>query len=200
MKLKIGKKQFDVHIAEDDAARAHGLKGIQKIPKGKGLVLKWDEPIDVSITMEGVNIPLGLVFASGGKVQEVREARVGQPDIMIRKPSDMVFEGNTEELKDIRKGDEISLVGTKEEGGTISFLEDVVPAEGNLHILDDKGIVQGNLQGNERVFSRIHTKQLYKLADKVGSNPSNTSYRALGKAIVRMINKQDIQEPEYSID
>ena len=198
MKLKVGKKQFDVYVANDDATRAQGLKGVKQIPEGKGLVLKWDEPIQGSITMNGVDVPLGLVFANGGKVQEVREALVGEPDIMFKDASDLVFEANMKELKDIKKGDEISLVGTKQEGGIIDFVEDGISAEGNLHILDDKGIVQGNLKGNERVFSRIHTRQLYNLTGKIEKTPGDARYRMLGKAITRMINKQDSQEPEYS--
>lgn len=198
MKLKVGKKQFDVHVANDDASRTQGLKGIKKVPKGKGLLLKWDEPIQASITMDGVDVPLGLIFAHGGKVQEVREAKVGQPDIMIKEPSDMVFEANMEELKDIKKGDEISLIGTKQEGGIIDFIEDGVRAEGNLHILDDKGVVQGNLKGNERVFSRPHTKQLYNLARKIEGQPEDKYFKALGKAVFNMITKQDAQVPEYS--
>ena len=200
MKLKIGKKQFEAYVANDDTSRAQGLKGIKQIPKGKGLLLKWDEPVQAPITMDGVDIPLGLVFAHGGKVQEVREAKVGQPDIMIKDASDMVFEVNMEELKDIKKGDEISLIGTKQEGGIIDFIEDGVPAEGNLHILDDKGVVQGNLKGNERVFSRIHTRQLYGLARKIEGEPQDKYFKALGKTILNMINKQDTQTPEYSTE
>lgn len=197
MQLKIGKKHFNAAIADNDERRARGLKGIRNLPKNSGMLLKWNEPIQVNITMQGVHIPLGLVFANDGKVQKVVEAIVDQPDIMIKGLSDMVFEGNMKELKGVKPGDNISIVASKEDGGKITFIEEEVPAIGELHVLDDKGIVQANLKGNERIFSRTHTKQLYSLVHQANKSELDSDYKKVGKAIARMITKQNKQEPEY---
>ena len=190
MNLKIGKKNFKVYVAESEEDKVKGLKGVKKLKKGHGLVMKWDDPQDTVITMKGMSMPIGVVFAKGGKVLEVKEALVDQPDIMIRDASDLVFEGNMKELTGIKPGDDISLVATKQNGGVIKFIEDDLPAEGGLHVLDEKGVVQANLKGNERVFSRIHTRKLFELAHAGKS-------KQLGKAMVNYINKQDTQEPQY---
>jgi hypothetical protein len=67
--------------------------------------------------------------------------------------------------------------------------------EGELHVLDEDGKIQMNVAGNERVFSRIHTKQLYNLAVKA---QEPTDYRRLGRAMVRMITRQNTQKPQFS--
>lgn len=198
MKLRVGKQEFDIKVADTSERRKQGLKGIKKLPKGNGLVLKFDQVQYVPITMQDMKIPLSLVYIRDGIVQQKRNAKPGQLDINISDPVDQVLEVNAGEATGVRVGDTVEWLGSKEDGGTINFIDsDRKSDDGSLHVLDDDGIVQTTLEGNERVFSRVHTNQLVTLASQALSTDNVSDYKKVGRAMVRMINKQDIQEPEY---
>jgi predicted RNA binding protein YcfA (HicA-like mRNA interferase family) len=68
-------------------------------------------------------------------------------------------------------------------------------AGGHLKLLDHKGDIQMHMKGEERIYSRPHTKQLVGIALK-----ADKEMERLGKAMVRIINKQNASEPEYVDD
>lgn len=195
MKLNVGDEQFIVKVASSDTARKRGLSGVKSLPKGNGLVLKYDEPTSMKITIRGMNFPLDLIFIRDSKVIAVKKAKVWDPDISIEEPIDSVLEINLGEKGSIKTGDSVSWVGEKIKKDTIIMAEGGLVPEGDLHVLDEDGKVQMNVKGDERVFSRIHTKQLYNLAIKA-KEPSD--YKRLGRAMVRMITRQNTQKPQFS--
>lgn len=197
MKLNIGKETFTVKVASTDASRRRGLSGIneESLPDDSGLVLKYSEPTSMTVTMSGMKFPLDLIFINDGKVIAVKKARVGAADIDIGKPVSDVLEVKLGCKGSVSVGDSVEWIGEKKEDGTIVMAEGGLTPEGDLHVLDDTGKVQMNVKGNERVFSRIHTAQLYDLAIDA-ETPAD--FRAVGRAMVRMINKQDTQAPQHS--
>ena len=50
------------------------------------------------------------------------------------------------------------------------------------------------MEGGERIFSRIHTKELLDLVKKT---PTVENLVALGRKMVDIIKKQGTQKPEY---
>lgn len=196
MKLSIGDNSFDVKVASTDAQRKQGLKRVDgnTIPKGSGLVLKYDKAQNVPITMKDMIFPLDLVYIHDGKVVATKQANPGDDDIDINTPVDNVLELKMGEGGKIKIGDEVSWVGTRD-GNTIQMADGGLTPEGDYHLLNEDGKVQMNLEGVERVFSRIHTKQLYDLSKKAES-PAN--YRAIGRAMLRMLNKQNTQQQQYT--
>jgi uncharacterized membrane protein (UPF0127 family) len=71
----------------------------------------------------------------------------------------------------------------------------------NLYLLDDKGEHQMKLKGGERIFSRIKTKELVKLAKVANKSKSDKDYFNLGKVIANELYKQDyVNKPEYTKD
>jgi len=195
MKLNIGNEQFTVKVASYDITRKRGLSGIKSLPKGNGLVLKYDVPTSMTVTMRGMNFPLELIFIKDYKVIAIKKAKTWDPDIDIGEPVDMVLEINLGDKGSIKVGNEVSWVGEKIDKDTIIMAEGGIIPEGELHVLDENGKVQMNVKGNERVFSRIHTKQLHNLSVNA-STP--TDFKRIGRAMVRMINKQNIQKPQFS--
>lgn len=199
MKLKIGKKEFDIKVADNDEKRAQGLRGMRSMPSSAGLVLKYDTPTRIPITMSGMNFPIGIVHMFDGQVQSIN---IGEPDqdneINTDQYSDSVLEVNVEDVNEIKKGDKVEWIGSKKEGGMISYVsEEVKPEDGSLHVLDDKGKVQANVKGNERVFSRKDTQNIYSKASRASETGDDNHYASLGRAFVRMLNRQDSNEPEY---
>jgi hypothetical protein len=141
--------------------------------------------------MSDMKFPLDLVFIRDGKVVKVTSAQNGDPDVKPGVLYDDVLEVNFGDASSIKKGDEVTTVGEKKEDGTVEMVEGDIPAEGARHVLDEDGKVQANLLGEERIFSRKDTAKLMKLAKE-------KKYKAIGKAVVAMIHRQDTQEPEYA--
>jgi uncharacterized membrane protein (UPF0127 family) len=199
MKLKVGNKDFTVKVASEDKSKSRGLKGITKMPKGYGLVLSYDTERVVPITMEGMKIPIDIIFSRGGKVQEIVQASVGGPEIVIGAPSDLVLEVNRGDSVGIKSGDEIDWVGEKNADGRITMASGGIAAkDGQMHVLDEDGKNQMNIKGNERIFSRKHTSKLISLASKADESKEDKDYKKLGNFMVDIINIQDTQEQEYA--
>ena len=71
-----------------------------------------------------------------------------------------------------------------------------------MKVIASNGTTQMNLQGGERIFSRISTKQIISWAKKAEANKDNTELfekycKRLGKRIFREIKAQNTREPEY---
>lgn len=203
MKLKIGDITFEVKIANSEKSRQEGLLNVSadSIPKNAGLVLKYDTARQVPITMKGMKYPLDLVFMKEGKVQAVKQAHPEDDNIRINDVSDSVLEIKLGEGGKIKKGDLVEWVGTKDENNVIEMAPGgELIVKDTLHIVDANGKNQFNVSGNERIFSRIHTNQLYNLAKQADKYKENRHYAAVGRAMVRMINKQNTQKPQYTDD
>ncbi len=202
MKLKVNEKEFTVKVADTDEKRRQGLIGIESIPAMHGLVLKYEEPVEIPITMIGMQFPLGIVHILDCVVQTVTIAEPDAPDdINIGQLSIAVLEVNVDDVHGIKEGDAVEWLGEKQEDGTIEFVAGKEePAEGELHVLNDKGQVVSNVKGNERVFSRKDTSNMLSKAQRASDTKEDTHYSALGRTFVRVINKQDSQEPEYTDD
>ena len=71
-----------------------------------------------------------------------------------------------------------------------------------MKVIASDGTTQMNLQGGERIFSRISTKQIISWAKKAEANKDNSELfekycKRLGKRIFREIKAKDTREPEY---
>ena len=200
MKLTVGKKVFKVKVATTPESQKKGLLGVKpgSMPKDAGLVLKYDIATPVTITMKGMKFPIDVVFIRDEKVQSVVPAHPDQEDININDVSTCVLEVPLGSASGIKKGDKVEWAGEKQKDGTIEMAEGGVPAaKGTMHVLDENGKVQSNIQGDERIFSRKHTERLISLAEKASTSKTDNDYKKLGMAMMQMIDKQDTQEQEY---
>ncbi len=64
-------------------------------------------------------------------------------------------------------------------------------------LLDADGKVQMELEGNERLFSREHTKKLIKYAKKAYLTKKDNDYKTLGEKLFDFLEIQENTEPEY---
>lgn len=202
MKLKVGDKEFTVKTVDTPQGRKKGLAGIKpgSMPSNSGLVLKFNTASVIPITMNGMLFPIDIIFIGEGKVQGVRKGNLGaEEDIIIKKESDMVLEVNSGDAAGIKIGDAAVFVGAKSDDGTIEMAKGgSIEAAGSMHVLDENGAVQMNIEGDERVYSRIHTKQLVKLAEQADKSKSSTDYKKVGRAMVRIVTRQDTQKQQFS--
>lgn len=200
MKLKVGDKEFSVKVAKTKETRESGLLSVKagSMPKNAGLVLKFEKPTLANITMKGMKFPIDLIFIADDSVQKVIPAEPEQENISINSLSDMVLEVPKGSGSGIKMGDPVIWVGEKNDDGTIQMADGgLAAADGAMQVLDENGQVQGNIEGDERIFSRKHTSRLLTLAETAAASKTDNDYKKLGMAMLQMIEKQDNQEQEY---
>lgn len=191
MRVRVGDIEFEIAIADNEQNRMIGLSQLTSLPKGKGLLMKFESYTRTPIRMSDMNFPLDLIFIKDNKVIRIKSAQNGGSDIKAIAKYDSVLEINLGEGKGINVGDDLVMLGEKNADGTISMANGGLEKLGSRHLLDEDGNIQMNLLGAERVFSREDTNKFFKYA-------KNKDFKKLGKAIVDAINRQDSKPPEYS--
>jgi hypothetical protein len=56
---------MDLDVARTPEARAHGLMGVESLPKDGGIVFLWDAPTTDAFWMKDTLIPLSVAFFNG---------------------------------------------------------------------------------------------------------------------------------------
>jgi uncharacterized membrane protein (UPF0127 family) len=191
MKVKIGNKEFTVKQAKTPKELKKGLLETDKLPKNEGMLLSFEKPGNYSITTVGMNYPLSLIFAKGGRINRVAAADPGIESITGLGPVDTVLEINKDEAYDIKPGQVLEIIGEKKEDGTVELADGGLAPKGVAHVLDENGKVQMNLAGGERIFSRKATAKMFDLAKK-------GDFKKLGKFVIDELDKQDNNPPEYA--
>jgi uncharacterized membrane protein (UPF0127 family) len=188
--MKIGKQEFKVTVPDDPRK---GLLGTKSIAKDR--LMKFSFPDgNAHITMKGMGYPIDLIAVDKGKVSQVIKARVGE-DYMFKAKE--VYEAKND------SGIEIGQVVKAQNGSVLAKLLNKVKShsKGGLLILDNKANVQHEISDGSRIFSRIHTKQLLEMRDKVNSRKSGgsikESHKELAELFFKFITHQDKLEPEY---
>lgn len=181
-KIKIHDKEYKVEIAESSEEKEKGLSNRESLDKDKGMLFDFSDDIDtVSFWMKDTIIPLDIIFID--------------EDLNVLK----VAKGEPESTKSV-KCDNVAYVlelnqdSGVEEGDTLDFVDDEGPV---MKVLASDGSTQMPLWGGERIVSRKETKILVKKAKKADQNQSDSDYKALGKYIFKVFNKQDNRDPEY---
>lgn len=183
VKITIGDKTYKVEIADTPEKQRKGLMGRESLPSDQGMLFIYDEPQDVSYWMKNTSVSLDIIFIDDD--MEVISVKQGQP---------MSEEPITE--KDVQYVLEVNVDSGIEEGDQL-VIDDSDENEYSMHILFPDGSVQMNLKGGERIVSRRETKILIKKAKKAEASKTDGAYRALGRYIFKVLQRQDSREPEY---
>jgi len=84
----------------------------------------------------------------------------------------------------------------KRGGKVIKPVEDLIKSNPeSMQVLDDSGTVLMNIEGGERIFSRIHTKKLLDMVRKVKAGQA--THEELGSLMSQIVKVQDGQEAQY---
>lgn len=178
--IKINNKIYTVEKAVSEKEKRAGLSNRESLGVSEGMLFIYDEPQDVSFWMKDTKIPLDIVFID--EDDEVISVKHGTPmseDAITESNVQYVLEVNAN--SDIKAGDEVDF-------------EDELP---KMKILAPDGSVQLELEGGERIVSRRETKILIKKAKKAQQSKDDKDYKALGRYIFKVFNKQDNRDPEY---
>lgn len=186
----IGNKEYTVELAVTPEKQKEGLQNRDFLAQDAGMLFVYDKPqTKVEYWMKDTKIPLDQIgINADGEVTKVYQA----------KPKDetlVPFE-NIQYLLEVNQNSGISI------GDEFDFVEDNNPNKYVMKVIASDGSTQMNLQGGERIFSRISTRQMLQWAKKAEANKDNTELfdkycRRLGKRMFREIKAQDTRKPEY---
>lgn len=149
------------------------------------MLFVYDEPQDVSFWMKDTKIPLDIIFIN--EDEEVVSVKQGTP--MSEEPiteSRVQYVLEVNQNSGIKEGDEVEI----EDDDDSEELQ-------KMKVLAPDGTVQMELEGGERIVSRRETKILIKKAKKAYQSKDDKDYKALGRYIFKVFNKQDNRDPEY---
>lgn len=184
--IKIGSKQYRVKIAQTDQQKEEGLQGIEVLPENEGMLFIYEEPESVSFWMKDTVVPLDIIFINDDL--EVISIVQGQPET-----EDPHSEDNVSYVLEVNQGSGII------SGDELEFEPEnkQIKKSDKMLVLDSNGNPQMELEGEERIFSRPHTKILIKFAKKAASTDNDNDYRALGKRMFKFLQVQSEADPEY---
>jgi hypothetical protein len=163
--------------------------------------------------MKDTTIPLDIIFINEkGVVIQVSKGEPLSEELIICAGEPMIGVLELSQNSGVKEGDKIELsdelVEEADESfdpeNDDSFDESLFPElkPNVMYIIGSDGTPQGELQGNERIFSRIHTRSLIKKAKRAyASRRKKKEYEqlcvALGKNMFKCLQIQSETPAEY---
>jgi hypothetical protein len=167
--------------------------------------------------MQDTTVPLDIIFINDkGQVIQVSEGEPLSEEMITCSGQNIMAVLEVAQNSGIKEGDEVELSDEIEQESS-DELEEGFDAENDetfdeslftelkpnvMYILGSDGTPQGELQGNERIFSRIHTRSLIKKAKRAyASRRKKKEYEALcialGKNMFKCLQIQSETPAEY---
>ncbi len=161
--------------------------------EGMYFCYKDDPQTELSFWMKDTTIPLDIIFVSDQ--EEVIAVKKGEPEseelltcTSSKHPIIGVIELN--QNSGIKKGMDVDYE---------DFDEDAHPElePNKMYVIGEDGTPQAELQGEERIFSRISTRKILKAAKKAYLTKLDKDYRKLGKIVFMELTAQENRDPQY---
>ena len=181
--IEIGDKQYNVRIATTDEEQSDGLKNIEKLFDNEGMLFVFDKEDQVSMWMEDTVIPLDVIFID----EDYNVVKVQQG---VPKSKELITSDNTKYVLEVNAGSGIKI------GDELDYDEED-EEEVPMLVIGNKGKIQVELTGGERIFSRPNSKTIAKMAKKAYKSKEDKDYRALGKKIFKYIDTHNNQKEDF---
>lgn len=190
--IQIEDKTYNVQVVESEDEKVQGSSNTEELPLD-GMLFDYSSDPQSELTFNTIdmNYPIDIIFINSD--YEVTAVELGEPksDELIECIADedesIIYVLETNANSGIKVGDEFEIED-----------EDVDDEEvSKMYIIGSDGNPQFELIGGERIFSRIHTRKLIKLAKRANKSKKDSDYKKLGKTLFNIIEIQNTQEPEY---
>ena len=182
-KIEIGDKEYSVRIAVTDQEQSDGLKNIDKLFDNEGMLFVFDKEDQVSMWMEDTTIPLDVIFID----EDYNVVKVQQG---VPKSKELITSDNTKYVLEVNAGSGIKI------GDELDYDEED-EEEVPMLVIGNKGKIQVELTGGERIFSRPNSKTIAKMAKKAYKSKEDKDYKALGKKIFKYIDIHNNQKEDF---
>lgn len=190
--IQIEDKTYNVQVVESEDEKVQGLSNTKELPLD-GMLFDYSSDPQSELTFNTIdmNYPIDIVFINSN--YEVTAVELGEPksdeiiECIADEDESIIYVLETNANSGIKVGDEFEIED-----------EDVDEEEvSKMYIIGSDGNPQFELVGGERIFSRIHTRKLIKLAKRANKSKKDSDYKKLGKTLFNIIEIQNTQEPEY---
>lgn len=187
--VHIGNKTYNCRIARNDDDRKNGLMGIDYLAPDEGMLFEFDSEGTHEFWMKNTSLELTQISINDDdEVEYVYQAIPNDTTLVPFNNCKYLLEVNR--TTEISKGDDFEIDDSDDLNKYV------------MKVLAPDGSTQMNLQGGERIFSRISTKKMVKQAKKAASVRDNEllyerACRKLGKICLKELYAQNHRDQEY---
>ena len=187
--VNIGTKTYNCQVAKTEEQRRQGLMDVEYLAPDEGMLFEFNKEGTREFWMK--NTPLELTQISindDDEVEYVYQATPNDETLIPFERCKYLLEVNR--TTDIQKGDDFEIDDSDDLNKYV------------MKVLAPDGSTQMNLQGGERIFSRISTRKMIKQAKKANSVRDDEDLfqkacRKLGKICLKELYAQNHRDQEY---
>ena len=187
--VNIGNKTYNCQLAKSEEDRRKGLMEVEYLAPDEGMLFEFEKEGTHEFWMKNTSLELTQIsINSDDEVEYVYQA-IPNDETLIPFPNcKYLLEVNR--TTDIQKGDDFEIDDSDDLNKYV------------MKVLAPDGSTQMNLQGGERIFSRISTKKMIKQAKKANSVRDDEvlferACRKLGKICLKELYAQNHRDQEY---
>ncbi len=187
--VNIGNKTYNCQLAKTEEQRRKGLMDVDYLAPDEGMLFEFDEEGTQEFWMKNTSLELTQISINNDdEVEYVYQATPNDETLIPFNNCKYLLEVNR--TTDIQKGDEFEIDDSDDLNKYV------------MKVLAPDGSTQMNLQGGERIFSRISTKKMIKQAKKANSVRNNSELyeracKKLGKICLKELYAQNHRDQEY---
>lgn len=187
--VNIGDKTYNCRLAKNEEDRRKGLMEVDYLAPDEGMLFEFEKEGTHEFWMKNTSLELTQISINDDdEVEYVYQAIPNDETLIPFSNCKYLLEVNR--TTDIQKGDEFE----------IDDSDDLNKYA--MKVLAPDGSTQMNLQGGERIFSRISTKKMIKQAKKAYSLREDPilferACKKLGKICLKELYAQNHRDQEY---
>ena len=187
--VNIGDKTYNCRLAKNEEDRRKGLMDVDYLAPDEGMLFEFEREGTHEFWMK--NTPLELTQISINNDDEVEYIYQATPNDETLIPfNNCKYLLEVNRTTDIQKGDEFEIDDSDDLNKYV------------MKVLAPDGSTQMNLQGGERIFSRISTRKMIKQAKKAYSLREDPvlferACKKLGKICLKELYAQNHRDQEY---
>jgi uncharacterized membrane protein (UPF0127 family) len=189
VKVNIGNKSYICDLLTTDSERKQGLMDVDYLAPDRGALFEFPKEGTQEFWMKNTSLALTQISINDDdEVEKVYQAIPNDETLIPFENCKYLLEVNR--TTEIHKGDEFEIDDSDDLNKYV------------MKVLAPDGTTQMNLQGGERIFSRISTKKMIKQAKKANSVREDAilfdrACRKLGKICLKELYAQNHRDQEY---
>lgn len=187
--VNIGNKVYNCRLARNEEDRRKGLMDVDYLAPDEGMLFQFEKEGTREFWMKNTSLELTQISINDDdEVEYVYQATPNDETLIPFENCKYLLEVNR--TTDIQKGDEFEIDDSDDLNKYV------------MKVLAPDGSAQMNLQGGERIFSRISTKKMIKQAKKANSVREDPvlyerACKKLGKICLKELYAQNHRDQEY---
>ena len=187
--VNIGNKTYNCQLAKTEEEHKQGLMNVEYLAPDEGMLFEFKKEGMYKFWMKNTSLELTQISINNDdEVEYVYQAIPNDETLIPFNNCKYLLEVNR--TTEIQKGDEFEIDDSDDLNKYV------------MKVLAPDGSTQMNLQGGERIFSRISTKKMIKQAKKANSVRDNEilferACRKLGKICLKELYAQNHRDQEF---